>query len=69
MDRFVLTDAQWAKMEPHCLGKSTDPGRSGCDNRLFVEAVFWIMRPGSPAIFRSALGIGIRPSLHAKMTG
>ena len=29
MDRFVLTDAQWAKMEPHCLGKPTDPGRSG----------------------------------------
>ena len=28
MDRFVLTDAQWAKMEPHCLGKSTDPRRS-----------------------------------------
>ena len=25
MDRFVLTDAQWAKMEPHCLGKPCDP--------------------------------------------
>jgi hypothetical protein len=25
MDRFILTDAQWAKMEPHCLGKPTDP--------------------------------------------
>jgi MFS family permease len=25
MERFVLTDAQWAKMEPHCLGKPTDP--------------------------------------------
>jgi len=23
MDRFVLTDAQWAKLEPHCLGKPT----------------------------------------------
>lgn len=48
MDRFVLTDAQWAKMEPHCLGKATDPGRSGSDNRLFVEAVLWIARTGSP---------------------
>jgi ABC-type Fe3+ transport system substrate-binding protein len=28
MDRFVLTDAQWAKMEPLCLGKPSDPGRS-----------------------------------------
>ena len=48
MDRFVLTDAQWAKMEPHCLGKPTDPGRSGKDNRRFVEAVLWIVRTGSP---------------------
>ncbi|MFE0759290.1 IS5 family transposase [Inquilinus sp. NPDC058860] len=48
MERFVLTDAEWAKMEPHCLGKSTDPGRSGKDNRLFVEAVLWIVRTGSP---------------------
>ena len=37
MEQFVLTDAQWAKMEPHCLGKPTDPGRSGSDNRRFVE--------------------------------
>jgi transposase len=48
MDRFVLSDAQWAKMEPHCLGKVTDRGRSGADNRLFVEAVLWIARTGSP---------------------
>ncbi len=47
MDRLVLTDAQWAKMEPHCLGKPTDPGRSGTDNRRFVEAVLWIVRTGS----------------------
>jgi transposase len=48
MERFVLTDAQWAKMEPHCLGKASDPGRSGGNNRLFVEAVLWIARTGSP---------------------
>lgn len=48
MDRFVLSDAQWAKMEPHCLGKPGDRGRSGTDNRLFVEAVLWIARTGSP---------------------
>ena len=48
MDRFVLTDAQWARMEPHCLGKPADPGRSGRNNRLFVEAVLWIVRTGSP---------------------
>lgn len=48
MDRLSLTDAQWAKMEPHCLGKATDPGRTGSDGRLFVEAVLWIARTGSP---------------------
>src|SRR6266550_9143704 len=48
MARFVLTDAQWAKMEPLCLGKRGDPGRSGKDNRRFIEAVLWIARTGSP---------------------
>ena len=48
MVRLVLTDAQWEKMEPHCLGKKSDPGRSGRDNRLFVEAVLWKARTGSP---------------------
>src|SRR3954452_3890039 len=48
MDRYVLTDAQWTKMEPHCRGKKSDPGRSGADNRRFVEAVLWIARTGSP---------------------
>ena len=29
-------------------GKPGDPGRSGTDNRRFVEAVLWIVRTGSP---------------------
>jgi hypothetical protein len=52
MDRFVLADAQWAKMEPLCLGKPSDPGPSGKDNRLFVEAVLWIARTGSRGSMR-----------------
>ena len=48
MHRYVLTDAQWAKMEPHCLSKPSDPGRSGRNNRLFLEAVLWIVHTGSP---------------------
>ena len=35
-------------MEAQCLGKPSDPGRSGKNNRLFVEAVLWIARTGSP---------------------
>ena len=48
MDRFILTDAQWETIEPHCLGKQSDPGRTGGDGRLFLEAVLWIARTGSP---------------------
>lgn len=29
-------------------GKPTDPGRSDRNNRLFIEAVLWIVRTGSP---------------------
>ncbi len=47
-DRFVLTDLQWEIMEPFCLGKKRDPGRTGGDGRLFLEAVLWIARTGSP---------------------
>lgn len=34
-------------MEPLCLGKVTDPGRTGGDARLFLEGVFWIARTGA----------------------
>ena len=47
-ERFILTDRQWALIEPHCLGKKRDPGRTGGDGRLFLEAVLWIARTGSP---------------------
>ena len=46
--RFVVTDQQWEKMEPHCLGRKQDPGRTGSDPRRFLEAVFWIARTGAP---------------------
>jgi transposase len=29
-------------------GKEGDPGRSAKDNRLFVEAVLWLVRTGAP---------------------
>lgn len=48
MTRLVLTDVQWAAMEPHCLGKAGDRGRSGSNNRMFVEAVLWKARTSSP---------------------
>lgn len=47
MTRRALTDAQWAIIEPLCLGKRSDPGQTGRDPRLFVEAVLWIVRTGA----------------------
>ena len=47
MTRRVLSDAQWAIIEPFSLGKKSDPGQTGRDPRLFMEAVLWIVRTGA----------------------
>ena len=44
----MLRDDQWERIEPLLPGKASDPGCTARDNRLFVEAVLWIMRTGSP---------------------
>src|SRR5215471_27329 len=46
--RLMLKDEQWERIAPLVPGKEGDPGRSGEDNRLFLEAVLWIARTGSP---------------------
>jgi transposase len=46
--RSVLSDVQWQRVAPLLPGKPGDPGRSGDDNRSFLEAVLWIARTGSP---------------------
>lgn len=48
MDRKLLSDAQWERIAPLLPGKKGDPGRSGKDNRLFLEAVLWVVRVGAP---------------------
>ena len=48
MDRMVLRDDQWERIASLVPGRVGDPGRSGADNRLFVEAVLWIVRVGAP---------------------
>jgi transposase len=37
--RYELSDAQWARSKDLRPGKVGDPGRSGADNRLFVNGV------------------------------
>ncbi len=44
----MLRDDQWARIEHLLPGKAGDPGCTAKDNRLFVEAVLWILRTGSP---------------------
>ncbi len=48
MVRKILNDEQWARIAPELPGKKGDPGKSGTDNRLFVEAVLWVALTGSP---------------------
>jgi len=46
--RLILKDHQWERIAPHLPGKRSDPGRTAVDNRLFMEAVLWLARTGSP---------------------
>jgi transposase len=48
LDRTILTDHQWQQIAPLCSGKVGDPGQTGGDTRVFLEAVLWIARTGSP---------------------
>jgi putative transposase len=48
LDRLVLNDAAWARMAVHIIGDERSRGTSGRDNRMFVEAVLWIVRTGAP---------------------
>lgn len=47
-ERFVITDNVWEKIWRHLPGKATDRGVTAADNRLFLEAVLWRVRAGSP---------------------
>ena len=48
MRRHELTDQQWARISPHLPGQKHHPGRTAKDNRLFVNAVFWVAKTGVP---------------------
>ena len=48
LDRLILRDDQWQRMSQHIIGDARTRGSSGRDNRMFIEAVLWIVRTGSP---------------------
>lgn len=48
MDRDVLSDAQWLRIENLLPGRVGHVGGTARNNRLFLEGVLWIARTGSP---------------------
>ena len=46
--RHDITDAMWERLEPHLSGQRGQWGGIAKDNRQFINAVFWILRTGSP---------------------
>lgn len=45
--RYELSEGQWQRIEPLLPGKAGDRGRSGADNRLFVNGCLWVLRSGA----------------------
>ena len=45
--RYELSEPQWRRIADLLPGKSGDPGRTGVDNRLFVNGVLWVLRSGA----------------------
>ncbi|MEZ6124269.1 MAG: IS5 family transposase [Planctomycetaceae bacterium] len=46
--RHTLTDERWNRIKDLLPGKDGDPGRSGQDNRLFIDAVLFVLKTGVP---------------------
>ncbi len=46
--RHALTDEQWDRIKNLVPGKVGDRGRSGKNNRLFVDAVLYVLKTGVP---------------------
>jgi transposase len=46
--RHDISDHVWGILENKLLGRKGQWGREAKDNRLFINAVFWILRTGAP---------------------
>jgi putative transposase len=46
--RHALTDDQWDRIKELLPGKEGDAGRTAADNRLFVDAVLYVLKTGIP---------------------
>ena len=46
--RHAITDEQWGLIKHLLPGQGIEPGRVAENNRLFIDAVFWIAKTGAP---------------------
>ena len=46
--RHDIPDEVWEKISIYLPGSNGFRGRPAQDNRLFINAVFWILRTGAP---------------------
>ncbi len=59
MHRYDISDEIWNKINVNLSESAGHTGRSGVDNRRFINAVFWILRTGVPwRNLRRSLAIG-----------
>jgi transposase len=47
VSRYELSNAQWEKIKDIIPGKGGDRGRTGLDNRNFINGVLWVLRSGA----------------------
>jgi hypothetical protein len=53
MRRDKLSDEAWSRIEHRLPGRPESPGMT-TDNRLVINAVLWIARPGAPGLTGSS---------------
>ena len=46
--RHDISDKAWELIQPHTIGNKGTWGGNARDTRLFINAVFWILRTGAP---------------------
>jgi transposase len=47
LPRHAISDERWERIQHLLPGKAGDPGVTAKDNRLFIDAVFWIAKTGA----------------------
>jgi len=46
--RHDISDETWVLLAPHTIGNKGARGGNAKDTRLFINAVFWVIRTGAP---------------------